>query len=51
MMVLLLVTLKGRLLFSWTPWWAISEVMQVFGRKLEGVITNRWAEGLMDAIG
>lgn len=51
MMVLLLVMLKGKLLLSWMPWDIRSDVMQVLGKKLEGLITSRWIEGLMAVMG
>ena len=41
MTVLLLVTLKGRLLLSWTPSNGRSVVMQVLGTKFAGSITSR----------
>lgn len=50
-MVLLLVTLKGRELLSWIPWWEKSSVTQVEGSKREGAMTRRWDEAEMDVIG
>lgn len=51
MMVLLLVMLKGKLSLSRMPWDIRSDVMQVLGKRLEGLITSRWLEGLMAVMG
>lgn len=51
MIVLLLVMLKGKLSLSRMPWDIRSDVMQVLGNRLEGLITSRWIEGLIAEMG
>ncbi len=49
--VLLLVTLKGSELLSWTPWWIISDATHVVLEiNVAGLITSSCVEGLTDVM-